>query len=211
MAKHKKNELRHNWRSIYFKILKNFTRSKYISSFEVAHSATKEVHCFVINTIQNRTLKINFYNSKYRDKVMLGADFFDNISIMVGKFAQPKALEILLKSSIDSNSAIVNIGIKIEDLFFDRVLLILNRAGISNIRKATTLQDINGIDFYLTYQNKLVPLQLKLSKSAQEEHIKKFPLIPSFVFVDKNYTDRLLEIFLIKICDAYINGRILHS
>lgn len=215
MAKHKKNELRHNWRSIYFKILKNLQKKNCILSFEILNSIdVNEIHCFKIKTKENIFIKLNFFKSIYFEKkVHLAEERFDKLSLIVGEHSKPKELTSLLKNYLQQMASKKTFGKIIEEIFEERIKMVRSNEDINDILKTDSknlLDEHNGIDFFIRYRKIQVPLQIKSSKSAQDEHRRKYPNIPSFVFIPEHYTNKLLKIFTIKICDAYLQGRALH-
>jgi hypothetical protein len=212
MAKHKKNELRHNWRSIYLKILKNFRDTNFILGFNVIKSINvNEIQRFEILTKENINLRIYFYKSNHREQINIAEDFFDQVSIMVGTNARPKILEVLLKTYIKTRHQRRLLGINNENLFLSIITENLNKNNLSKIVKVTDIKDeFNGIDFYITYKNKIVPLQLKSSESEQSKHKNKHFVVPSFIFAPEKYTNEQVTLAIIKICNAYSVNRILH-
>jgi len=200
-----------NWRRIYFRILKKLQSEKVISKFDQTDSIDKEiVNCYQLYINENK-IKVYFYNSRFRDEVNLAEDFFDHISIMVGRLAQQKPLEFELRESLKIIMAKRETGLNLENTFEIQVGKILNPDSISSIEKVVELiKDMNGIDFYLTFKNNKVPLQVKSSKSERHVHELKYPHIPSINFIPEHFTLPRLKMFLIQLCEAYLEGRILH-
>lgn len=202
-----------NWRRIYFKILKKFVKEKFIYSFQIIHTIdVKEVHGFMIKIKDEKDLKIYFFKSKYRNKVMLGEDFFNHISIMVGNEAKPKILHNHLRLFIKDRIYQRSLGMKIEEIFYERVQKdIIGLNSITEVRKTNKQEDENeGIDFYLKYKNFEVPIQIKSSAWKQEKHKEIYPFIPSFIFKTA-FDNEKLRIYLDSICHAYTEGRIIHK
>jgi hypothetical protein len=100
-----------------------------------------------------------------------------------------------------------NVGFNIEHNLIRDVLKYLIQDGVAHygiryVRNPTVKEDIAGADLFVVMNQGEMPLQLKSSVFGQDQHKKKFPHIPSYVYNSKLSPKETVEL-LAKIGDHY--------
>ncbi len=128
-----------------------------------------------------------------------------------GKF-EPNSARSLMRSIIEVRKK----GIKNEQVFKSDVEFVIKKClllGLSDIRKTGDKDDINGIDFFLIYKKKAIPLQLTSSWGtffSKVKNKKLHPDVPCLVYKHGKYHPGILAGKLYEICEGYMEGKILN-
>ncbi|MCX6757595.1 MAG: hypothetical protein NTZ44_01805 [Candidatus Nomurabacteria bacterium] len=199
------------------KILKALRYEKVILSFKKRVKTDKSL-AYQVEYMKEKFLDVIFKVAirtpkEARFEIALYRNF--EIMILVNENCTPKSIETFLKTEIEQRKSALLVEIEVKNMILNFIKTDKNFSKIiSGVIEVTEIQDsIKGVDLFVSLVAGInVPLQIKSSEFGQQNHMKKFPSIPSIcIFIyrkkkKKKISDENFKKYLLDICTSYLRG-----
>ncbi|MFA6397284.1 MAG: hypothetical protein WDK96_00360 [Candidatus Paceibacterota bacterium] len=217
MGKRKRKNIKEKdrFKGSIFNIFHHLKKERLIESFEKNGSnISSEVFSFKVILKKGLSQTISLYKTKIEENCNQVSEKSKEVKILIGDKLNINDLAHIIKKALTHR---IN-GDEIEKDFFQFVLCkIVNKGkSLSDIEKTDDKTDcLQGIDYFLIFCGKKIPIQIKSATREQEKHTKTFPKIPSLVwkkFVPEETKEQVekRKDSIFAICTGYIDGKIKH-
>lgn len=165
-----------------FEVFENLKNLNLIESFDKRPTIKDTgAHSFSVK-LKNSVdlLLVYFFKSSHTRELQLIQDRSHEVRIVIGSKVAPKEIISLLCDVFEpkilgfkNENVLLKSFITAKKLFFKKNIFLI---------ETSSQEDKEGIDFWIQFMRKKVPLQVKSSKRGQDEHKELYPNIPSVVF-----------------------------